>query len=181
MKLKKSTTYWPLRALLINFKAMGLYRQIAGDSVGLFLEAADIETTNGGGGGMVFYDPGIPVPIPITSTFPMVTPSQPLLPEEPTTNGGTTSASPIDTNQPVAEPVQTATADNSTPAPVTPIPGVGKNNWLAAISLGALIVNMLYGEQILKKYRSAAFVGGLGALWYGLSKTQTQIEPTSIT
>ncbi len=148
---------------------MGLYRQVAGGSVGLFLEEVEAEMTNGGGGGTVFYDAGM-------ST---ITPSMPLEPGEP---GGTTSVPPIDTSQPVTESIQTAMPDTGTPVSATPIPGTGgENNWLAAISLGALIVNMVYGEQLLKKYRSAAFVGGLGALWYGLSQTDKQDAPTPIT
>lgn len=171
---------------------MGLYRQIAGESLGLFLEAADVEMYNGGsgggGGGTVFYDPGIPIPIAMPTTFPMITPSQPLQPDDqPATvipTNGTTTDNPVNSNTTAAEAVQTATTANggSTPAATTPLPGgTEEKNWWPAISLGVLMINMVYGEQLLGKYRSPAFIAGLGALYYGLSKTKKQDTPTPIT
>lgn len=171
---------------------MGLYRQIAGESLGLFLEAADVEMYNGGsgggGGGTVFYDPGIPIPIAVPTAIPMITPSQPLQPDDQPANviptNGTTTDNPVNSNTTAAEAVQTATTANSssTPAAATPLPGgTQEKNWWPAISLGVLMINMVYGERLLGKYRSAAFVGGLGALYYGLSQIKKQDTPTPIT
>lgn len=155
---------------------MGLYRQIAGNSLGLFIEAANMELTNGGGGGQVYYDPGFPIPVAIPS--PVIQPSQPLQPlqpVEPITNGGSTSIPAVDTTQPVIEPVQTAAPDIVTPVETR------KKNYLPAITLGALLLTMTRGDQVFKKYKGVAFLGGLGALFYQLSKTENGDAPTPTT
>ena|SRR5690349_5684833 len=160
---------------------MGLYRQIAGENLGLFLEAADVEMTNGGGGGgggQVFYDPGFPIPAPIPTTLPVITPSQPLQPDDQPANviptNGTTSDNPVNSNTTVTEAVQAATTNTTPPAPK-------KKNYMPLLTLGALVFTMVKGDQVLKQHRGIAFLGGLGALFYELSQTENQGTTTPIT
>ncbi len=146
---------------------MALYRNIAGaEQLGLLLQAVEpmeISDYAGGGGGTVFYDPGIyqlhPLTIDPVTLAPVptntITPSQPLPADD--------TVTPVTTTETAALP----------DAPVTPAPlpvPVQQIDWLPIITIAGLLVTIFKGEDLFKDKRKFVFVGGLGALYYAYTR-----------
>lgn len=146
---------------------MALYRYVAGSHLGL--AAFDEPITNdisGGSGNSILsqysqlnqYDPSglntAPIltadTIDITPTGPVLTPRIPVPPT------GADTALPTNIS---AVPTTTTTTNDSQ-----------KNFVFPLLTLAGLFVIAVKGEDILKKKRKIAFVGGLGVLYYLLQK-----------
>lgn len=140
---------------------MALYRNIAGaDRLGLFQQADIIQPVDGlyygGGGDIVFYDPGTYTLTPAATAT--VTPAQPLpVPDEPT---------------PVTTPVTPTAQTTDTVTPTADVlPAVQPEvDWLPLITVAGLFFTMFEGERFLKSSRKLAFIGGLGALYYEFAR-----------
>jgi hypothetical protein len=156
---------------------MALYRQIAGtgvpDRVGSYLSDkiadwvapifADNSTdyvpntlqVNDTGGVAPYTDPREWNPIdqykpPLTTTtFPTLTPSQPVTPDQQTEPGTTSTPLPTD--------IKTAVS----------------NNLLPLVAIAGIVLVAIKGDDLLKEKRKIAFVGGLGLLYYGMKQKKS--------
>lgn len=154
---------------------MALYRNIAGTGEGMGRTIDDINFTrfdgDGGGGGfvtynptsvaqpadVVFYDPGY-VGYPEPAVVYDVRENQPVIPIQELT------PVPSPDVQTMADPVEDIATTVEVPN------GTDTKNIFPLLTLALLAATMVKGEDLFGSSRGVVFAGGLGLLYYQLSK-----------
>lgn len=87
--------------------------------------------------------------------------------------GGTDTVAPVDpvVQLPIGQQSTGSTEPTTTTTPgSTPPAQSAKVDWLPMLTIGGLFYTMFRGEKVFKNKRKLAFIGGLGWLYYELSK-----------